>query len=151
MMMTAAGTIPPAKVLILAVAIAWSPATPAPKINTLAGGIVPAAVIIIGSDLENLLVAYTTDLYPAKLLCDDNISIDCALVIRGIKSRDIVLIWFFAYSFKLFFKSLKFPINVLPLGSSFNSLSEGVCIFRIKSAFFTVSLKLFAISAPIFW
>ena len=40
-----ASTLQPSR---LAVAIAWSPATPAPKITALAGGTVPAAVIKSG-------------------------------------------------------------------------------------------------------
>ena len=38
----------------LAVAIAWSPATPAPRTRTLAGRIVPAAVVSSGPGLELL-------------------------------------------------------------------------------------------------
>ena len=45
---------------LFAVAIACNPATPTPTTNTLAGEIVPAAVIIIGKDLESVLDASIT-------------------------------------------------------------------------------------------
>ena len=48
-----------------AVAIACSPATPAPDHSTRAGVIVPAAVVIIGKILGSLSAAIITALYPA--------------------------------------------------------------------------------------
>jgi len=45
-----------------AVAIACSPATPAPITSTRAGGIVPAAVIIIGKNLPRRPAAISTAL-----------------------------------------------------------------------------------------
>ena len=45
---------------LFAVAIACKPATPTPTTNTLAGEIVPAAVIIIGKDLDSVLDASMT-------------------------------------------------------------------------------------------
>ena len=47
---------------LLAVAIACNPATPAPKINTLAGRMVPAAVVIMGKILPISLAAIKTAL-----------------------------------------------------------------------------------------
>ena len=47
---------------LLAVAIACSPATPAPIINTLAGAIVPAAVVNIGKYLGKAAAAINTAL-----------------------------------------------------------------------------------------
>ena len=41
-------------------AIACSPATPAPTMNTLAGVIVPAAVVIIGNILPSAVAATST-------------------------------------------------------------------------------------------
>ena len=41
-------------------AIAWSPATPAPMMNTFAGAIVPAAVIIMGNNLGKASAANST-------------------------------------------------------------------------------------------
>ena len=43
-----------------AVAMAWSPATPAPMTNTLAGVNVPAGVIIMGKILSSLSAAFMT-------------------------------------------------------------------------------------------
>ena len=71
---------------LLAVAIACNPATPTPTINTLAGDIVPAAVIIIGKDFERVLEASITAAYPAKLAWELKASIFCALVILGTNS-----------------------------------------------------------------
>ena len=51
-----------------AVAMACNPATPAPMTSTLAGKMVPAAVIIKGKILFNLLAANNTALYPAAEL-----------------------------------------------------------------------------------
>ena len=63
--------------------MACKPATPTPITNTLAGAIVPAAVIIIGKALPSTPAASIIALYPAKLLCEERISIDCARVMRG--------------------------------------------------------------------
>ena len=51
---------------LFAVAIACSPATPAPSISTCAGGIVPAAVIIMGKNFPMELAAMSAALYPAN-------------------------------------------------------------------------------------
>ena len=69
-----------------AVAIAWSPATPTPITNTRAALTVPAAVIIIGKARPYSAAASSTALYPARLDCDDRMSIDCARVMRGMNS-----------------------------------------------------------------
>ena len=69
-----------------AVAIACSPATPAPSTNTRAGGTVPAAVIIIGIARANSAEASMTALYPARFACDERTSIDCARLILGTSS-----------------------------------------------------------------
>ncbi len=44
------------------VAMAWSPETPAPITRTLAGGIVPAAVVSMGNILGKMSAATTTAL-----------------------------------------------------------------------------------------
>src|SRR5688500_5181929 len=72
-----------------AVAIAWSPATPAPMISTRDGAMVPAAVISIGSSLLDAVAASSTARYPATVACDDSTSIDWALVVRGTSSSAI--------------------------------------------------------------
>ncbi len=61
----AAGLTSKAKTLApirLAVAMAWRPATPAPRITTLAGFIEPAAVIIIGIERFNAYIPSITAL-----------------------------------------------------------------------------------------
>ena len=70
----------------LAVAIACSPATPTPMMKALAGGTVPAAVIIIGKARPNSLAASTTALKPARLACEDSTSMTWARVMRGMNS-----------------------------------------------------------------
>jgi hypothetical protein len=55
--------------------------------NTFAGGTVPAEVIIIGMALPNSAAPSITALYPARLFCDDRMSIDWAREMRGISSR----------------------------------------------------------------
>ena len=87
-----AKTIPP---ILFAVAIACNPATPAPTTKIFAAGIVPAAVIIIGTAFLKFAKASTTALYPAKLACDERMSIDWALVILGSNSKEKTLIFFF--------------------------------------------------------
>ena len=87
--MSKASTLAPS---LLAVAIACKPATPTPTTKTLAGDIVPAAVIIIGKDFERVLEDSITAEYPAKLACELNASIFCALVILGTSSMLIELI-----------------------------------------------------------
>jgi hypothetical protein len=69
-----------------AVATACSPATPAPRITTLAGLSVPAAVISIGKSFPSRSAAMITDLYPAMFACDESASIGCAREMRGISS-----------------------------------------------------------------
>ena len=69
-----------------AVATACNPATPAPSTNTRAGGIVPAAVIIIGMARANSAAASITALYPERFDCDERTSIDCARLILGTSS-----------------------------------------------------------------
>ena len=66
--------------------MACNPATPAPSTNTRAGGIVPAAVIIIGMARANSAEASTTALYPARFAWDERTSIDCARLMRGTSS-----------------------------------------------------------------
>ena len=68
------------------VAIACKPATPAPITNTLAGLIVPAAVVNIGKNLGKAADASKTALYPPILAWEDKASITCALLVRGISS-----------------------------------------------------------------
>ena len=80
---------------LFAVAMACRPATPTPIIKILAGAIVPAAVIIIGIALLYREALFITALYPAKLDCEDNTSIDCALGDLGINSIEKALIPFF--------------------------------------------------------
>ena len=86
-----------------------------------AAGIVPAAVIIIGIACSKLANESTTALYPARFACDDNISIDCALVILGSSSSEKILIFFLAKLSILSLLSYGFntPINVW---FSFNKL-----------------------------
>jgi len=62
-------------------AIACSPATPAPKISTRDGLIVPAADMNIGKNLGNNDAASSTALYPETVAIDESISIDWALVV----------------------------------------------------------------------
>ena len=71
---------------LLAVAIACSPATPAPSTSTFAGGIVPAAVIIKGKNLPMEFAAIKTALYPASELCEERTSILWARAMRGMSS-----------------------------------------------------------------
>jgi len=68
------------------VAIAWSPATPAPITSTFAGGIVPAAVVSMGKKVSTSWAARSTAMYPAAVACEDRASIRCATVIRGTSS-----------------------------------------------------------------
>src|SRR5207244_74451 len=70
-----------------AVAVAWSPATPAPSTSTLAGVRVPAAVTSIGKSRPVATAASRTALYPATVACDDSTSIACARVMRGRRAR----------------------------------------------------------------
>ena len=58
-----------------AVPIADKPATPAPIINTFAGGILPAAVICPPKNLPKVCAASITALDPAILAIDDSASI----------------------------------------------------------------------------
>src|SRR5215208_7136195 len=76
-------TTPPSR---RAVAIACSPATPAPSTSTFAGAIVPAAVVSIGRNLGSRSAAMSAALYPATVACDESASIDCARLMRGIDS-----------------------------------------------------------------
>ena len=54
-----------------------------PRINTLAGEIFPAAVVIIGITFEVSNEALRTDAYPSRFACDERASIFCALEILG--------------------------------------------------------------------
>jgi hypothetical protein len=58
-----------------AVAIACSPATPAPSTSTRAAFTVPAAVMSIGMNRWYWSAAMITALYPAIFACDDSTSI----------------------------------------------------------------------------
>jgi len=69
------------------VAIAWRPATPAPRMNAFAGAMLPAAVVSIGKNFGIIDAPMSTALYPATVLCDESTSIDCARVMRGTRSR----------------------------------------------------------------
>ena len=60
-----------------------------------AAGTVPAAVIIIGIAFSKLAKDSITALYPARLACEDKISIDWALVILGNNSNEKSLIFLF--------------------------------------------------------
>ncbi|MNE58032.1 hypothetical protein D3C80_1530370 [compost metagenome] len=72
---------------LFAVAMACNPATPAPRIKTLAGRIVPAAVVNIGKTEPYNSAALMTALYPEREAMDDKTSIDCAFVLLGTKSK----------------------------------------------------------------
>ena len=67
-------------------AIAESPATPAPITKTFAGSTVPAAVVSMGKYLGSAFAATRTALYPAMFAMEERVSIDCARVMRGIRS-----------------------------------------------------------------
>src|SRR5438093_922620 len=69
-----------------AVAIACSPATPAPITSTFAGGTVPAAVMSIGKKRGRCSAPRSAASYPATVACDESASIGCARVIRGTDS-----------------------------------------------------------------
>ena len=60
-----------------------------------AAGTVPAAVIIIGIAFSKFENDSITALYPARLACEESISIDWALVIRGNNSKEKTLTLFF--------------------------------------------------------
>ena len=77
-----------------AVAIACNPATPAPTISTLAGGIVPAAVIKRGKNLPRYCAAINTARYPAILAIELRASMLCERDIRGINSMAKLVIDF---------------------------------------------------------
>ena len=66
--------------------MACKPATPAPIIRTLAGVIVPAAVMSMGNIFGKALAAINTALYPATVPMDDRTSMLCARVILGMSS-----------------------------------------------------------------
>src|SRR3954447_19726402 len=55
--------------------------------NAFAGAMLPAAVVSIGRNFGIIDAPIRTALYPATVLCDDSTSIDCALVMRGTRSR----------------------------------------------------------------
>src|SRR5881409_3613952 len=69
-----------------AVAIACSPATPAPMTSTLAGTTVPAAVTSIGRNFGSRSAARRMALYPETVAWEESASIDWARVMRGIDS-----------------------------------------------------------------
>ena len=54
--------------------------------KTLAGDIVPAAVIMRGKSFGTVSAASITALYPAMFACDESASMGCALLMRGISS-----------------------------------------------------------------
>ena len=54
--------------------------------STRAGGMVPAAVIIIGNIRGSVSAAMSTALYPAMVAIEDSASMLCARVILGISS-----------------------------------------------------------------
>ena len=68
-------------------AIACSPATPAPRTSTRAGASVPAAVTSIGKKRGAVFAASSTALYPATVACDESASIGWARVMRGSRMR----------------------------------------------------------------
>ena len=74
-----------------AVAIACSPATPAPSTSTRAGARVPAAVIVMPNIRPKASAASVTSRYPASSACDDSTSIDCAREMRGSRSSAIAV------------------------------------------------------------
>ena len=57
-----------------AIAMAWSPATPAPRMKTRAAVTVPAAVISMGNILGKVVAASSTARYPDMVAMDDNAS-----------------------------------------------------------------------------
>ncbi len=67
-------------------AIACSPATPAPITKTRAGATVPAAVVSIGKSFGRRAAAIRIALYPAIVDCEDNTSMLCARAMRGTSS-----------------------------------------------------------------
>ena len=69
-----------------AVATACRPATPAPSTITLAGGTVPAAVVIIPKKRPDSRAAISIAAYPAAAACEESASIAWARVMRGIAS-----------------------------------------------------------------
>ena len=71
-----------------AVAIACSPATPAPSTKTCAGVTVPAAVINSGKKRGDISAPTKTARYPAQSACEVKASIDCAREIRGTSSSE---------------------------------------------------------------
>src|ERR1700722_11662277 len=72
---------------LLAVAMACSPATPAPITSTLAGGTVPAAVMNIGKNFGSSSAPSSAALYPETVAWDERASMDCARLILGTRSR----------------------------------------------------------------
>src|SRR5512137_3156687 len=70
-----------------AVAIAIRPATPAPRIRTVAGRIVPAAVVSIGRNFGQLSAPMMVATYPPAVAWELSASILWARVIRGTYSR----------------------------------------------------------------
>ena len=68
-------------------AMACSPATPAPMTRTLAGGTVPAAVMNIGKNLARCSAADRPARYPPTVAWEDSASIDWARLMRGSRSR----------------------------------------------------------------
>ncbi len=77
----------------LAVAIACSPATPAPSTSTRAGGTVPAAVMNSGKKRGSRVAASSTQRYPATSACEVSASIDWARLIRGTSSMANAVTW----------------------------------------------------------
>ena len=69
-----------------AVAMAWSPATPAPITSPFAGATVPAAVIIMGMNRLRALAAISAPLYPASDAIDVSASMLWARAVLGTAS-----------------------------------------------------------------
>ena len=73
--------------------IAWSPATPVPRMSTLAGRAVPAAVVSMGKKRPNAAAPTRAALYPATLACELSASMPCARdSVLGSPSRLIAVI-----------------------------------------------------------
>ncbi len=68
-------------------AIAVRPATPAPRMSTVAGRIVPAAVVSIGRNLGQLYAPRIAAAYPPAVAWELSASMLWARVIRGTSSR----------------------------------------------------------------
>jgi len=81
--MSYAVTIAPSR---FAVAIAWRPATPTPRMSTRDGGTVPAAVTSMGMNLGMAVAPRSAAAYPAAVAWEERASMDWARVVRGMSS-----------------------------------------------------------------